>query len=133
MSNPKSIIEMCGGAFIERADYEIGKILENIADVNTEPNKKRTLTLKFEFTPNMDRNIIKVIFKAEKKVVPYTPVETGLYLKTENGNSKAYELIPDIPGQMGINGTIQTEPTELKIILDKTSIKDNKGDMKDVR
>ena len=30
----KSILEMCNGAFQERADYEMSRLIENIMDVN---------------------------------------------------------------------------------------------------
>lgn len=43
--NQKSIIDMAHGAFKERADYEMAKILENILDPNTKAEKKRTLTI----------------------------------------------------------------------------------------
>ena len=39
--NQKSIIDMAHGAFKERADYEMAKILENILDPNTKAEKKR--------------------------------------------------------------------------------------------
>ena len=38
--NQKSIIDMAHGAFKERADYEMAKILENILDPNTKAEKK---------------------------------------------------------------------------------------------
>lgn len=31
----KSILQMAHGAFMERADYEMSRIMENILDVNT--------------------------------------------------------------------------------------------------
>ena len=49
--NQKSIIDMAHGAFKERADYEMAKILENILDPNTKAEKKRTLTIQMVFVP----------------------------------------------------------------------------------
>lgn len=45
----KSIIDMAHGAFKERADYEMAKILENILDPNTKAEKKRSLTIQMTF------------------------------------------------------------------------------------
>ena len=49
----KSILEMSMGAILERVDYEMGKVIDNILDVNTKPTAKR----KFN-KPTNDINII---------------------------------------------------------------------------
>lgn len=39
----KSILEMCNGAFKERTDYEMSRLIENIMDPNTDPVAKRKI------------------------------------------------------------------------------------------
>lgn len=56
--NQKSIIDMAHGAFKERADYEMAKILENILDPNTKAEKKRTLTIQMVFVPDSERQTV---------------------------------------------------------------------------
>ena len=55
MIEAKSILEMAQGAIMEQVDAEVGKIVDNILDLNTESKKKRTLTLTVDFTPSSDR------------------------------------------------------------------------------
>ena len=47
----KSILEMCNGAFQERADYEMRKLIDNIIDPNTDPVAKRSITIKIDLKP----------------------------------------------------------------------------------
>ena len=60
MYDPKSILQMARGAFQERVDLEMAKVIDNILDPNTKPTQKRKLTLTIEFTPDDDRQNIGV-------------------------------------------------------------------------
>ena len=42
--NQKSILEMARGAFQERADYEMSRIVDNILDANTKADATRKST-----------------------------------------------------------------------------------------
>ena len=54
-SQMKSVLEMCRGAFMERADYEMSRAIENILDENTDACAKRkiTITLELKKTSNL--------------------------------------------------------------------------------
>lgn len=41
----KSILQMCNGAFQERADYEMSRLVDNILDPNTSAKAKRKVTI----------------------------------------------------------------------------------------
>lgn len=41
----KSILEMSMGAILERVDYEMGKVMDNILDPNTKATAKRNWSL----------------------------------------------------------------------------------------
>ena len=47
----KSILEMSMGAILERVDYEMGRVLDNILDPNTKPTGKRKITISLETGP----------------------------------------------------------------------------------
>ena len=47
-SMQKSILQMARGAIMERADYEMSRLLANILDPNTSATAKRKLTLTLE-------------------------------------------------------------------------------------
>jgi len=115
--NRKSILEMARGAIQERADYEMAKILDNITDTNTSPTKKRTLTLTVDFMANEGRTAIEVKCIAKSKLEPTEPVKTSLFLTPdEDGKICAVEMPPQIPGQMGMDGSEQETAAILKVI-----------------
>lgn len=51
----KSILEMSMGAILERVDYEMGRVLENVLDPNTKATAKRKITVGLELVPSADR------------------------------------------------------------------------------
>ena len=66
----KSILQMARGAILERADYEMTRIIENIMDANTAPAAKRKLTLTLEFKPDAERQVIQVSCAAKSTLAP---------------------------------------------------------------
>ena len=113
----KSITEMAMGAIQERVDYEMSRIIDNIVDVNTNPTKKRQLTLTITFEPDSDRKMIKVSAQSKSKLEPTSPVATALYIGEDaNGEVSAVEMVPQIPGQQNLFGREQEEPKQLKIV-----------------
>lgn len=44
----KSILEMSMGAILERVDYEMGKVMDNILDPNTKATAKRKISVTLE-------------------------------------------------------------------------------------
>lgn len=43
---------MCGGSVQEKFNRALKRVTENILDPNMDPEKKRTITIKFTFVPN---------------------------------------------------------------------------------
>lgn len=112
-----SVLEMAQGAIIEACDIEVGKVMENIYDPNTPPNKKREVTVKLVFEPSADRQQINISAQSSCKLQPNNPVQTALYggKDEKNGKIQAVELVPNVPGQIGLDGNEQEQPKELKI------------------
>lgn len=79
-----SIMSMARGAFEERVDYEMDKVIQNILDPNTKATAKRKITLTIELTPD------------DELVVA--------------------EMVPQVPGQMNMDGTQQEAPKLLKLV-----------------
>lgn len=66
MSKTKeSILKMAKGAFEERVDYEMNRVIDNILDNNTKATAKRKITLTIEFVPDDDRKMISVAVTAK--------------------------------------------------------------------
>lgn len=112
-STHKSILQMARGAIQERADYEMSRLLANILDVNTKATAKRTLTLTLELKPDDTRQNIAVSCTAKSTLASTNPVTTSLYVADEEN---VVEMVPQIPGQFGMEGMEQEAPPSLKLI-----------------
>lgn len=87
-----SIMSMARGAFEERVDYEMDKVIQNILDPNTKATAKPTLAAT-------------------------NPVATALYVTSDgNGELVVAEMVPQVPGQMNMDGTQQEAPKLLKLV-----------------
>lgn len=113
-STKQSIMQMAGGAFLERVDYEMEKVVDNILDPNTKPTKTRKITVTLELTPDDDRSKIDVSVTAKSTLAPTNPVGTTLAFM---GGDEAVlaEMVPHIPGQLFLDGGEQEEPKILKL------------------
>ena len=92
-----SIMSMARGAFEERVDYEMDKVIQNILDPNTKATAKRKITLTIELTPDDERRTIGVSVTAKSTLAATNPVATALYV-TSDGNGELLDtMIPDEP------------------------------------
>ena len=112
----KSILEMSRGAILERVDYEMGKAIDNILDPNTKPTGKRKITVSLELVPSSDRNTITVQTTAKSTLVPTDPITTSLFITAQPGTGEMVvaEMVPQVPGQMGIYEGEQDNPKVLR-------------------
>jgi len=111
-----SILEMARGAIAERTDYEMGRVMQNIMDPNTKPTEKRKITLTIEFQPDDDRSTISVSVTAKSTLAPTTPIKTALYASTDSyGEFRAVEMVPQVPGQLGFDGSEAAPAPVLRI------------------
>lgn len=86
-----SIMSMARGAFEERVDYEMDKVIQNILDPNTKATAKRKITLTIELTPDDERRTIGVSVTAKSTLAATNPVATALYV-TSDGNGELVML-----------------------------------------
>lgn len=111
-----SILEMAQGAFQERADLEMNRVIDNILDPNTKANAKRKIVMTIELTPDSKRQQIHVSVSAQSKLAPVEPAQTALcFVGDENGEMQVAEMVPQVPGQIGMDGSEQRTPKILKI------------------
>lgn len=111
-----SILRMAMGAIEERVNYEMGRVLDNILDPNSEAKKKRKMTITLEFLPDAERRTIQVNAGVKSSLVPTDPVLTSLYVASNpaSGEMEVYEMVPQIPGQQAMSGDVQEDPKVLK-------------------
>ena len=116
MKNTDSILQMARGAFVERVDYEMAKVIQNILDPNTKATAKRKITLTIELTPDDERQQINVQVTAKSTLAPTNPVGPALYVTGDsNGEPILAELVPPVPGQMAMDGAEQEAPKLLRL------------------
>ena len=109
----KSILQMARGAIQERADYEMSSLMNNILDPNTSATAARKLTITLTLKPDDTRQNITVSCVATSKLAATNPVTTALYVADED---TIVEMVPQIPGQMAVDGTEQDAPPMLKLV-----------------
>lgn len=112
----KSILEMTMGAILERVDYEMGRVLDNIIDPNTKATAKRKITVNLELIPSSDRKTITVQSTAKSTLVPTEPITTSLFITSQPGTGEMVvaEMTPQVPGQVSMDGNVQEQPKVLK-------------------
>ena len=114
----KSILEMARCSFLEQVDYEMAKVIDNILDPNTKATGKRKITVTMELIPDDSRRQIGVSFSTKLALVATNPLTTSLYVLggSDTGEMCVVEMVPQIPGQLELNGAEQERPPQLKII-----------------
>lgn len=112
----ESIMRMAKGAFEERVDYEMAKVIENILDLNTKATAKRKISLTIELTPDDERRMISVSVQAKATLAATNPVATSLCVTHDGeGQMVVAEMVPQVPGQLNLDGTEQARPKFLKL------------------
>lgn len=93
--------EFAGGALSEQFNTEAQKIIENIADPNTDPTKVRKLTITAAFKANSNRNMVITSIEVKPGLAPVKAFETSLMLDKDiqTGKVMAAEINNQIPGQ----------------------------------
>ena len=107
----KSILEMSMGAILERVDYEMGKVMDNILDPNTKATAKRKISVTLELIPSADRRTITVQSTAKCSLTPTDPATTNA---PSTGELMVAEMVPQVPGQLALDGEEQDHPKILK-------------------
>ena len=115
--NRKSIMEMARGAIMERVDYEMSRVVDNIMDYNTKATAKRKIVITLEFVPDDNRSNVAVSAVEKSTLAATNPVKTSLYMAgtRTDGDIQVAEMVPNIPGQMTIDGEEQEAAPVLKL------------------
>lgn len=112
-----SIMNMARGAFLERVDYEMERVIENIFDVNTEAKAKRKITVTLEVLPNNERKMFTVNVTAKSTLATTAPVSTMLYVTNDtDGEVMIREMVTQVSGQMDFDGGEQEPPKILNLL-----------------
>lgn len=112
--------ELANGAIQEKLNGELEKVFANIHDPNTSATAKRGVTIKLEFKPDENRQVVTVSSDFSVKVAPVegvsTTVLTGKDLAT--GKVEAHELKSTVPGQTFIDPVDGEVKTDVGVPID---------------
>lgn len=96
--------EVAHGTLATRFNEELKRVLENIADPNTDADKKRTITITVNVAGDQDRDVLYTDIVVRSKLQPARPATTKLMMGVNpNGNMTASELKSGAQGQMYID------------------------------
>ncbi|KGE18474.1 hypothetical protein [Paenibacillus wynnii] len=120
---------LADGAVAEVVELELQRILENIADLNTDPKKIRQLKLTLKFKANDKRDIVEVDISTAKITAPIKSVGTTFVMGRDGGGKvAAKELKSGTKGQTYIanDGSVRDDTgnpvTELEVKKDSNVV-----------
>lgn len=118
MSHQKlNLAEMAQGAFMEQFHRELGQVLANIADPNTDPKKTRKLTLTMTLKPDENRDVVAVETQSKSTLVPAKSLSTRIVIDREkDGTVVGAELLSGQKGQMYIDADSQIKDDKGKVV-----------------
>lgn len=116
--------EFAEGALAARFNEELQKILENIADPNTEPNKNRTLTVQVRLNSDESRDVVNASVIAKSTLQHAKEADTKMLMGLDdNGNVIGQELKSGVKDQLfiDIDGDIADDTGEKIIDINNQS------------
>jgi hypothetical protein len=82
------------GAAVERFNWALQEVLDNIQDPNTDPKKARTVTLKCTIKPSEDREVGNIQVDVVSKLAPIAPFDVRVFLgRDKEGKGYAAEYV----------------------------------------
>lgn len=106
--------ELAGGRLQQQFNRVLNRVLENIGDENTEPEKAREITIKITIKPDEYREMSDVTCVVSSKLVPE---ELGLKFilgRDIEQNFVAKEFKNQIPGQLAMEEPVENVRTLYK-------------------
>lgn len=92
--------KLANGAASEKFNNEMQRVLDNIADPNTDFKKARTVTLTVTLKPNENRNLSDIKISVKSTIAPSHPVATEMLIGIDSkGKVTGKELMSGKEGQ----------------------------------
>jgi len=103
-NNIVNLNEFAEGALAHRFNEELQRIMENIADPNTDPKKARTLTVTVKVSGDDGRDVLNSSVSVTSKLLPAKEADTKILMGADkNGRIVGNELKSGIKDQMFID------------------------------
>ena len=92
---------------------ELQRVLQNIADPNTDAEATREITIKVRWSPTEERTMAPVRVFATSKLAPVSPAGTVVYIGRRGGKLIAVE---NNPKQLTLDTAAPPAPTPLRAV-----------------
>jgi len=99
------------GKLAEQLNDEIQRVIENVADVNTDQSKARKIAITLTFKSDRERKVLNVAVQTKSTLVPAREIDSKIIVNYDNKDITASELQSGIPGQtfVSADGEILTD------------------------
>lgn len=116
-----TLASLCGGAVQEKVDRALEKVVNNILDPNTDPRKKRVITLKITLKPDeSDNEDVQVSADVSYTLAPELGIQTRFFVNKDLRNDKVTVMEHkkgEIRGQLDFNDIgLTPEPTTKRTV-----------------
>lgn len=116
VANKKSILEMAMGGIEEVVNREVDRVICNVMDPSTKATAKRKIVLTLTFEPDETRGRLDLDVQAKSTLAPNVPIKTALCItKGRGGELLMAEMIPQVPGQIDMDGDEAPEPAMARV------------------
>lgn len=120
-----TLASLCGGAVQEKVDRALEKVANNILDPNTDPKKKRVITLKITLKPDeSDYEDVQVSADVSYTLAPELGIQTRFFVNKDLRNDKVTVMEHkkgEIRGQLDFNDIgLTPEPTTKRTVDTET-------------
>lgn len=103
----KKLDELMDGALTERFNYEMERVLNNVFDLNTDPKKKRQISIVIDIAPNERRDAADFRVDVKSKLAaPMAIAQTVMIYQDDDGNVTATEISNQVPGHIDMDGQV---------------------------
>ena len=120
-----TLASLCGGAVQEKVDRALEKVANNILDPNTDPKKKRVITLKITLKPDAsDFEDVQVSADVTYTLAPELGIQTRFFVNKDLRSDKVTVMEHkkgEIRGQLDFNDIgLTSEPTTKRTVDTET-------------
>lgn len=105
MQKVNSIIDFGGGEIVDRINFELGKVIENIKNINTD-EKPRKIMVEIQLIPKNNRKTIEMKTSVKSKTSPINSVSTAMVIQQDDCKMVAFEADGLGDGQVDIFGEV---------------------------
>lgn len=104
--------EIDNGGLQQRFENELARVIKNIIDPNTDPDKKRKIQINIEVVPKGNRDDVALAMEVKSTLLPRRKVYADVLIDTDGEGVYANELRSGVRGQTYFDPTDSTLKTD---------------------